>query len=401
MDAAAGLQGIRFLSRLTPLLERLHDEACARDRAGNRRLFMDQACALILLTFFNPTIRTLRDLERASRLRSVRKRLGCDAASIGSLSESLRLFDAERLTPILAELLGRIPAAPHADPRLKQLAQIPTAVDGTFLRRLPQLAEAACGSRDRGFKLHAHFEVLRGVPTAARITAASGRGPAGEKEVLRTALEPGRCYVVDRGYEEFALFNAIVAVGSSYVCRVRNDHGFTRRASRALPAEAVAGGVLTDEVGRFGSEKSRRIEHPDHEQRRIEVRLVEPPKRGGRRRSPATQNIVLATNLSDVPADVVVALYRYRWLIELFFRWLKCVLGCRHLVSQSRNGVAIQAYCALIAYLLVQLAAGGDVRPTSWTYKLLCLYAQGWADADEVLAHFDEPRRQQAAAATP
>jgi hypothetical protein len=203
-------------------------------------------------------------------------------------------------------------------------------------------------------------------------------------------LEADRCYLIDRGYEEFSLFNAIVAAGSSYVCRVRNDHHFAADELRPLSDDARQAGVLEDAVGRMGSEKSRRIEHPDHPQRRVVVRLIEQPRRGGRRRQDASRDLVLATNLLDVPAEVVVLLYRYRWRVELFFRWLKCVLSCRHLVSECENGIQIQMYCAVIACLLIQLAAGQDVRPNQWTYKLLCLYVQGWADEEEVLAHLKE-----------
>lgn len=81
------LQGLRLLQRLRPLLERLRDEACQRDRAGNRELFYDQLCSLVLLTFFNPALKSLRDLQQASRLKQVRKKLGCSQAALGSLSE--------------------------------------------------------------------------------------------------------------------------------------------------------------------------------------------------------------------------------------------------------------------------------------------------------------------------
>lgn len=385
------LQGVKFLQRLQPLLVRLREDACGRDRAGNRKLFFDHLSGLILLTFFNPSLKSLRDLHSASRLQQVRKKLGCSAASLGSLSEALRVFDAERLVEIIQDLLGQIPDAPGGDPRLAALKQVPTAVDGSLLRQLPQITQACFTSRhDRGWKLHAHFEVLRGVPTVARVTDASGTGKASEKSVLRSTLQPDRCYLTDRGYEEFSLFNAIVAADSSYVCRVRNDHHFTVETTRPLSEAAQAAGVLEDTVGRLGSPKSKRIEHPDHPQRRVVVRFIEHPQRGGRRHSGGRQDIVLATNLLDVPAEVIALLYRYRWLIELFFRWLKCVLSCRHLVSQSANGIEIQVYCALIACLLIQLAAGRDVRPTAWTYKLLCLYVQGWASEEEVLQHLQE-----------
>jgi hypothetical protein len=293
------------------------------------------------------------------------------------------------LREVIRELLAKVPNSPAADPRLRALAHVPTAVDGTFLRRLPQITQACFASRkDRGWKLHAHFEVLRGVPTFGRVTNASGRGEASEKAVLKASLEADRCYIVDRGYEEFALFNAIVAARSSYVCRVRTDHHFQQAATNQVTTDAIADGVLEDAVGRMGSPNSKRIEHPDHIQRRIVVRVAVHPKRGGRRRAAASQDIVLVTNLLDVPAEIIVQLYRYRWLIELFFRWLKCVLSCRHLLSQNAGGIQIQMYCAMIACLLIQLAC--PMKPSQWTYKLLCLYQQGWVTDDELLEHLHE-----------
>ena len=384
------LEGVKFLGRLQPLLSRLRPAGCQRDRAGNRQLHFDHLGGLILLTFFNPSMKTLRDLQSASRLAQVRKRLGCSEASLGSLSESMRVFDSELLVEIIQELLEKIPNSPTADPRLKELAHLPTAVDGTLLRQLPQITQACFGSRrDRGWKLHTHFEVLRGAATFVRVTDASGQGAASEKAVLRDSLSADRCYITDRGYEGFSLFNAIVAARSSYVCRVRNDHHFTAEETRERTAEAVAAGVLEDSLGQMGSPKSKRIEHPDHRQRRIVVRVPWHPKRRGKKQTAATHDLVLVTNLLDVPAEVIVLLYRFRWLIELFFRWLKCVLSCRHLLSQDVNGIEIQMYCALIACLLIQLASG-PVKPNSWTYKLFCLYMQGWASEDEVLAHLQE-----------
>lgn len=382
------LEGLRCLERVRPLLARVRDEAVGRDRAGNRDFFFDDACGLILLTFFNPVCRSLRDLTAVSRLAVVRKKLGCRETSLGSFSEALRLFDPERLNEIVQDLLGQIPKISAADQRFQQVSHLPTAVDGTLLRQLPQITQACFAARkDRGWKLHTHFEILRGVPIFGRVTNASGQGSANEKAVLRAALESDRCYITDRGYEEFRLFNAIVAARSSYVCRVRNDHHFEVEQQRELTPEAVTAGVLEDATGRMGSPKSQRIEPPDHPQRRIVVRCLEHPKRGGRRRKGAAQDLVLATSLLDVPAEIVVLLYRCRWLIELFFRWLKCVMSCRHLVSQSENGIQIQMYCALIAFLLIQLATGHRLPPNQWTYKLLCLHLQGWAGEEDVLAH--------------
>jgi hypothetical protein len=96
---------------------------------------------------------------------------------------------------------------------------------------------------------------------------------------------------------------------------------------------------------------------------------------------------VLVTNRLDLAAELVALAFRYRWAVELFFRWLKCVLGCRHLLSQCHNGVSIQVYVAMIASLLVSLWVGRP--PTKRTYEILCFYLSGWASAAEVIAHID------------
>ena len=100
--------GLKYFSQLAPLLRRLHDDGCARDRAGNRQLHYDQYCLLILLSLFNPIVSSLRSLQQASELIKVQKRLGCGRASLGSLSEAARVFDPERLKEIIAELGGQL-----------------------------------------------------------------------------------------------------------------------------------------------------------------------------------------------------------------------------------------------------------------------------------------------------
>src|SRR5580658_157549 len=82
------LEGWKYLRRLTPLLARLHDSGCARDKAGNRTLHFDQYCSLILLALFNPVARSLRGLNQASQLEKVQNDLGVRYASLGSLSEA-------------------------------------------------------------------------------------------------------------------------------------------------------------------------------------------------------------------------------------------------------------------------------------------------------------------------
>ena len=66
----------------------------------------------------------------------------------------------------------------------------------------------------------------------------------------------------------------------------------------------------------------------------------------------------LPRNLLDVPAEIISLIYRYRWAIEIFFRFFKHILGCRHLLSHSQNGIEIQTYCAIIACMLISLWTG-------------------------------------------
>ncbi len=382
------LTGLKYLGRISSLLERLRPVGCERDKAGNRTLFFDQYCSLILLYLFNPIVSSTRALVQASTLKKVQRKLGCSRASLGSLSEAASVFDPELLREIVGELIDRAPLQAERDPRLKDFAHTLTAVDGSLLKTLPQITQACFATRnDKGWKLHTHFEILKGVPVKMAVTDATGKGPANEKQVLRRQLEADRCYVTDRGYEDFSLFNNIVAAGSSYVCRIRNDHHFAADEVRELSEDARAAGVLEDAVGRLGSPKSKRIEHPDHRVRRIVVKVEVHPKRGGRKRTAATKDLVLATNLLDVPAEVIALIYRCRWMIELFFRFLKHVLGCRHLLSQHPNGIEIQSYCAIIACLLISLTTGK--KPTLRTYEMLCYYFMGLADEAELLAHLN------------
>lgn len=382
------LTGLKYLKRISSLLERLRPVGCERDKAGNRELFFDQYCGLILLYLFNPIVTSLRGIQQTSQLKKVQRLLGCRRASLGSLSEAAHVFDPELLREIAGELLERVPQRGDCDPRLQEVAQTLTAVDGSLLKKLPQVTQACFAARhDRGFRLHAHFEILKGVPVKSAVTDASGKGPANEKNVLRSQLEADRCYVIDRGYEQFSLFNAIADVGSSYVCRIRNDHTLTPDEVRELDDEARAAGVLSDTVGRLGSPKSRRIEHPQHRVRLVAIRAESHPKRGGRKRSAATHDVVLVTNLLDVPAEIIALIYRCRWMIELYFRFLKHVLGCRKLLSDCDNGIEIQTYCAIIACLLISLVTGR--KPTLRTYEMLCFYFQGLADEEELLAHIN------------
>src|SRR5918996_3789024 len=123
------VQGLKYFRKLWPLFERLREVGCQRDKAGNRQLFMDQYCALVLLFLFNPCVRSLRALQQASQLKNVQRKLRCGRASLGSLSEATDVFDPERLREIIGEL-GR-EVRPLRRVGGKRLDQLLTAVDGS------------------------------------------------------------------------------------------------------------------------------------------------------------------------------------------------------------------------------------------------------------------------------
>ena len=90
------LSGLRDLQAMAKLLKPLHDLGTERDKAGNRDLHMDQYCLLVLMWLYNPIIDSFRGLQQASGLKNVQKRLGVGRASLGSLSESVTIFDPSR-----------------------------------------------------------------------------------------------------------------------------------------------------------------------------------------------------------------------------------------------------------------------------------------------------------------
>jgi hypothetical protein len=337
-------------------------------------------------------------LQQAAELKNVQRKLGCGRASLGSLSEATDVFDPERLREIIGELAAEVP--PLRSVAGGQLKQLVTAVDGSMVKTLSTIAQAAYlknvhGQNKSAWRLHTHFDVDRGVPTRIDVTTGKNSGKSDEKNVLRTRLQADHCYVMDRWFAEFKLFNDIHAIGSSYVCRVRDNSRYDVIEARPLSEEAIAAGILSDEVVELGA-RSRASKRPNHQVRLVQVRTTPSTPRGkrpGGRTGPPSDGVLrIATNLLDVPAEIVAEIYRQRWTVELFFRFFKHVLGCRHLLSTSRAGIEIQTYMAIIACLLLALWTGG--KPTLRTYEMVCLYLQGWADEEELLAHLEKLKPQ-------
>jgi hypothetical protein len=388
---------LKKLRELLPVLAALRDAGCARDTAGNRELHYDEYVTLVLLYLFNPIIDSVRTLQEAAAVDKLAGQLGVTRFSLGSFSESVRVFEPERLKRVIAQLAGGLrPLA--SDPRLgAHLKHVLTVADGTVLDAIGKVSGAFWlrfkdGSPKHAWKLHVQFEVDRFCAVEAELTDARNTGKSDEKHVLRKRLKAGHCYVTDRWFSQFTLFNEINAVGSSYVCRAKENSAFAVLEERPLGDADLAAGVVRDAVVRMG-DGGPAANRPDHPMRVVVVEAEPHAKRGGRKgktAGPGTKGtIVLLTNLLDVPAEIVALIYRYRWTIEVFFRFFKQTLGCRHLISQRVEGVRIQMYCAVIACMLINLWTGR--RPGKHMVNMLAWYFMGVATAAEVEAFLNRP----------
>lgn len=402
---AKDLQGLKYLDMVAPLLERLHCDKCERDKAGNRELYYDQLCMLVLLYLFNPTVTAQRSIPQASELAKVKKRLGCGRASLGSLSEASRVFDSHRLKEIINEL-GEQANSIHPQKDLRGINQTITLVDGSLVSCLPSLIDASIFKKETGthlvkWRLHTHFEVDRYLPTRIDVTPDAG-GEHDERSVMEQTLQSDRLYVMDRGYAKFSLFNKIVAAKSSYVCRVRDNSVYKVLESHQLSDEAIKARVISDETIELGSNSNVSRGRPDHQVRLICVRCSTHTSRGkykGTSTGPSSDGVLrIATNLLDVPAEIIALIYSQRWTIEIFFRFFKQFLGCNHLIFHSQNGIEIQCYCAIIACLLINLWVGR--KPTKRTFEMISYYFMGLASEEELIAHIEKLKRHDEAAKT-
>lgn len=378
-DGGDSLRGMRLFKPVRRLLKRIHGGGTARDRAGNRKLFFDQYLTLLLFYFFNPSIDSLRALQEATGWERTRAKLGIQRTAMGSLSEAQHVFDAALVEPIIQELAAQI--LPTARGREAEALRGLTAVDGSVFAGLSRMAWALwTDPAHRGAKLHLHFDVLKGVPCQAAVTPAA----CSETAQLEAMLQGGRLYVVDRGYADYELFARVIAAGSSLVARVKDNTAYTVQEERPLGEAARQAGVTRDVIlSRLGTSH-----HKNHLKRPMRLVIVSIKCRDGQ-----PTELWLLTDLLDLPAELVALAYRYRWTVELFFRWLKCILGARHLVAQSRNGVTLQLYAALIVSLLIALRAGR--KPTKRTLETVQYYLLGWVTDEELEAHLNKLARIQ------
>jgi len=386
VERLVGWRYVRGVGKLLAHLREHHD-------CPNRKLHYDEYATLLLFYFFNATVASLRDLRRLTDFEKFRRKLGVKRTSLGSLSEASQVFDPELLQGIFEDLAGKAvatdaPSRPKGFPVDLDLI----ATDGSVFEALPRMVWALWLRKEHnGVRLHLDFDILKGIPVGAEVTTAR----TSETARLRKRLEKGRLYVYDRGFADYGLFQEVIDAGSSFVGRVQQNAVYEVLEERELTDEAKAAGVQFDRVVKLGgkisgAKLSRTV-------RIVKAVVKNEPVRGLRfrrkrvaskkafRTSSDTHELLLVTDRFDLPAELVVLLYKYRWQVELFFKWLKCVMGCRHLVAESEEGVRIQIYAALIAGLLIVLWTGR--KPTKGTYLTLQFYFLGWVSDEELEEH--------------
>ncbi|MCJ7484194.1 MAG: IS4 family transposase [Thermodesulfovibrionales bacterium] len=379
------LNGFKYFKAISEILEELHDAGCQRDLAGNRKLHMDQYISLILLFMFNPICSSLRALQQASELKKVQRILGVPRASLGSLSEAARVFDSELMEQVVEKLAAKLgPVSKNS--KLSDLDGIITLVDGSLINTLSKMTWACWKSDQNAVRIHTQFDLQKYVPIKMTVTEGRGKGKSNEKEVLADNLEPGRIYVKDRGYASLALFQQILDQNSSFVCRIRDDSKYDILKEHELTQDALNAGIVFDREVRLGGDAKTQSKLS------VPVRMVaikcEPRKKrynsdfNGPEQG---ETILVVTNKVDLDADVIGLIFQNRWAIEIFFRFFKHILGCRHLLSHCQNGIELQTYAAIIACMLISLWTGR--KPTLRTYEMLCWYFTGMADFEELTNH--------------
>ena len=335
-----------------------------------RQLQQFDYLGLFLLALVNPTIKTLRALSAASQLERVQQEVCRCSVALGSLSEAQHLVEPQLLEGLIGSLSEQIGGPMPTDPR--QAWQLWLARDSSIFAATSRMFWAQYGagnpgSPNHGVRFHVSFHLWDDKPTRVAVTP----GKVCERKTWKAQWEPGATYVGDRYYaEDYQVFGLLQERGCQFVLRLRDEAVLQVQQQNPLAAADVPAGVLSDVWGQLGSTKRYRTQ-------RLRVITV---------RKPSGTLMRLVTNIppEQMSARQILTLYRRRWQIECFFRWLKCLLGCRHWLAQSQTGVTVQLYLAVIAGLLLQLVLGR--RPNQRLWERVQLYLMGWATLEELMS---------------
>jgi putative transposase len=200
----------------------------------------------------------------------------------------------------------------------------------------------ATATRTRGLKVHIQLEGSALVPVHFLITAANVNDATVGSQIVP---EPGATYVFDKGYCDYKWWERIALASARFVTRLKKNAAIEVLKIQQIPGDESQ--LVSDCVIRL-SKKGNRGGHTNACRRRLRRIEVFRPEHN--------DNIVLVTNDLDAPASEIAALYKQRWDIELFFKWIKQHLKIKKFMGENENAIRIQILTALIAYVLVVLA---------------------------------------------
>ena len=182
-------------------------------------------------------------------------------------------------------------------------------------------------------KVHTVYDPGAGAPVGASVTSSLVNDITPAKALT---IAPGTVYVFDLGYYSFDWWARLHDADAVFVTRFKRTTGLRDIEERAPPE-----GILTERTGRLDGQSGRAM---PHRVRELTVTIS------------TGKTIRIATNDLDRPATEIAALYKERWAIETFFKWIKQNLKIRRFLGTSQNAVETQIFVALIAYLLIRLA---------------------------------------------
>jgi hypothetical protein len=316
-----------------PVLDRLVDDFEANKKV-RRLTTQDQFVALLYAQLAGA--QSLRAIvadfaSHASKL----YHLGTGRVSRSTLADANAKRPCVVFTGLLAELMDR------CERRLcRKVADAVYLIDSTGFRLSSLSADWAQFSPGvSGAKLHIVYSPDTERPSFAEVTPAN----INDITVAKTMpIRPGATYVFDLGYYDYAWWAKLDAAGCRIVTRLKVNTPLAVLAENPPP---TGSSVLCDRIGRLPARQARSRKNPFQE-----------PVRELMVRTETGKMLRIVTNDLDAPADEIAELYKRRWQIELFFRWVKHALKIRHFFSTSENAVRIQIAVALIAYLLLRIA---------------------------------------------
>lgn len=258
-----------------------------------------------------------------------------------------------RIYADLAQGLLRQARALYAqDPLRIELDQLVYALDASVIHLGLGLCPWARFDRERAaVKLHTQLDLRGALPAAVQIT------PATTQEVTwldTLAFEPGAFYLMDRGYVDYGRLHAIERARAWYVTRARRGMRYCRLHSH--PVDKATGLRSDQTISLTGFYAAK--DYPDKLRR---VRLYD---------AAHTRSLVFLTNHFGLPALMVAQLYRQRWQVELFFKWLKQHLRIKAFYGWSENAVRTQLWVALCVYALVAIVRK-QVKSEASLFKIL------------------------------